>query len=213
MLGVWIRLSETKMKSYRLNADLIKRIEEYCLKKDPAYTETDFIQDASYHFLSCDRDPQTSWKLIPLKYPAKCLIHPEETIEANHWAFFAKGIGVICLDGFTEKYGDKATIKQLLKNRHLDRINKLLEVEIDQKAGKLEDLNEIELTQKIHDLLCELSKINNDYYKRAIGTPEENKVAEQLIELTTKMFEAVEDWRQYILGKRAKKKVSSQIEV
>jgi hypothetical protein len=208
-----VTLSERKSKTYRIPEDLCKRIEEEVERRkqtNPNFSENDWQIEAAEHYLQCDKELQGSWRLIPLKFSGKCILHPNETIEAGHWAFYAKGIGVICPDGFIEKFGAKTEIKMLLKKRHLERTISFLEQKLNELAGKVEKHEEHETVEKIYTMVSEFHKISMEYYRRGLGTPDENKIVSQIISLSQKIYDALEDWRAYILGKSKKKKQTTE---
>lgn len=188
----------SERETIRVPPDLKKQVAPE-MKRRGIATKQDFYVEAIKHFLQCKTfDTTGAMRLIVLKYPANCLYHKDERIEAGQWAYYGSGVGAICLDAFIERLGDKAIVRKYLKNRELERTHKFLKAECNRLADRLETfeigdkalvaLRQVELE---HDLAMR-------YFKEGLGTPEEKEFLEDLMRSNKKTKEIIRDVEDYL---------------
>jgi hypothetical protein len=141
----------------------------------------EYVRAALKHFPQCKED-ETSQAMKPIitKYPGHCIKCKHE-IEVNSWALFGQGVGLICMDCFVLKLGDKTILVKYLKNRELDRVAKALKEECDRLAGKVETL---QVLNRLDDLTTQqrtITELVREFLTNKIGSPEEKKALEEFL--------------------------------
>lgn len=139
-----------------------------------------YIREAIKHFQVCkEKEASQAMKPIVTKYPGKCL-KCGHNIEPNSWALYGKGVGLVCMDCYVEKLGDKSLIAKYIKNRELDRVAKALKEECDKLAGRVEELRVLNKLEDLKNQQEQAIKTIMDFLTHRIGSTEENKILEEL---------------------------------
>ncbi len=126
-------------KILRLPEDLIQALEND-VKQKGLPSENEYMIQALRHFITCTKtDESASMKLIVLRYDATCL-KCRKHVEVGQWALYGKGVGIICMDCYVERVGDKATVAKFLKMREYAQSIKALRLEGDRLADRVEVL-------------------------------------------------------------------------
>jgi hypothetical protein len=128
-----------KQKSLRIPDDLDK-INEDDRKQKNISSENDYYLQALEHFHKCKKlEESASMKPIILRYSGTCL-KCKQPVDAGQWALYGRGVGVVCMDCYIERIGDKPLIAKFLKMRELDQTVKALRHEALKLADKVEVL-------------------------------------------------------------------------
>lgn len=195
-----------KNKLLRLPDDLAKIIEDHGL--EPEYgSESNYMLKAIRHFSQCNEQPkqetrmvedaQAPMRMIVTQYPGHCLKCGHD-IASGSWALYGKGVGLICLDCFVLKIGDKALIAKYLKTRELRQIIAALQVEADRLAEKVENYNVIEKQEAILEQQEKLTKLAMDFLTHKIGTPQEKEALEEILRQNEKGKQLINDIETFI---------------
>lgn len=178
-----------KQKAFRVPDKLATQLEKDAIEK--TISENDWGIQAFEHYLSCKKLEQVgAMRLIVLKFKDQC-INPKckRPIDAGEWALWGRGTGVICIDCYVTRIGDKPLVAKYLKMREYKQIIKALSVEADRLAGTVEGY---QLGDKLNQLVESSSGMHKaamEYLREAIGTDKEKEALEELIRSTTKNFE------------------------
>lgn len=185
-----------KQKIFRLPEKLADHIEKDA--KEQKLSENDWGIQAFEHFLSCSKlDTSGPMKMIVLSYKDKCMKCGRDVDKAE-WALWAKGKGVVCMDCYISRIGDKALVAKFLKNRELTRTKKALETECDRLATKLETLRLGDKVEELHTLSAEVHKKIEQYFQAKVGTPEEKDALEEILQTSRRQFQVQRDIETFI---------------
>jgi len=164
----------------RLNPKLKKACEQDAKQKDvPSFNE--YVVKALEHYLTCSRlELSAQMRLIVLKYDGKCLRCKAE-VKAGNWALYGRGVGVVCMDCYIERIGDKALVAKYLKLREWKQISKALKGECERYAQDLEDFRLFDKLKGMDETVENLNKAVMEYLAEKIGTAEEAKALEDVL--------------------------------
>lgn len=200
-----------KKKGFNIPDKLYADVEQDCKLRNYENL-TDYFLAALDHFLKCRKvDTTGAMKLIVLKYDAQCLKHKGETIKAGEWAYWGRGIGVICLDAFIERLGDKALLSKYLKVRELKRIKAVLEKECDRLATRIEETTLDERVQKTYNLALEIHKKIMSYFHEGIGTDTETEKLDELLIMARTLMEIMEILKAWLKKTQKRKRKETAI--
>jgi len=164
----------------RLNPKLRKACEQDAQQKEVS-SFNEYVERALEHFLTCSKlELSAQMRLIVLKYDGKCLRCGAE-VKAGNWALYGRGVGVVCMDCYIERIGDKALVAKYLKIREWKQISKALQSECERLAQELEDFRLFERLKGIDETIVQLNKAVMLYLSEKIGTPEEQEALEEII--------------------------------
>ena len=173
-------------KTYRLSDSLIQQIETDW-KERGLSSENEYIIKALQHFLTCKKTEESqALKLIPLKYPGKCT-KCDKQLDQGEWAMWGRGVGVICTECHFKKYGDKITVKRLIRLKEIKWNISVAQKELDRILDKILDaeqkVNIYELGvlhEEAEAAKNKLVQLAHDYLKRGLGTDQEKQVLESV---------------------------------
>jgi len=200
----------TKQKILRLPDALADAFETEA-RNQKGKSENDLFIEALEHFLSCKKeDVSAAMKLIVLKYPGKCLKHGGE-VPAGTWAWYGRGVGIICLDCFVQRIGDKAVVAKYLKKREYEQVIKALKAEADNLADKVEKGQLIEKVERLYNSYQQLYEMVTKYLKEGIGTTEEKQRLEDMSRLGEEVKGLVKEISEFLyMKKQARKRKSTE---
>jgi len=173
-------------KIYRLPENLVKDILDDFSQRG-FDSENTYAIEAFEHFLKCRKvELSQSMKLIVTKYKGHCLKCKDE-IPVASWALYGRGIGLICLDCYVERIGDKTLVAKYLKNRELKKVSKALQVECDRLANVIDEHKQKiniykvgEKHQELEEYQNTTMQLLNDFLKNKIGTDKEAEAFEEI---------------------------------
>lgn len=192
---------------FRMTKELKDAIEKDA-KQGSFPSMNEWLTEAAKHFLECKKAYQTSsMRLIVLKYSGYCL-NPKckRKVDVGEWAYYGRGVGIICLDCFIERLGDKTVIAKYMKMRELKHSIKVFQAELDNLADKLDIYATADKLDQLHKEAVELKKFCMRYLKEAIGRPEEQKALEDVIRATNDMVAILRAMEEFF-EKRLKRKI------
>jgi hypothetical protein len=200
----------TKKIDIRFSEKLADRIEADAKRK--GISKSQWFREASAHFLTCPKAEKVqSMKLIPFKYRGSCL-KCGRTVEVGEWGLWGKGVGVICMDCYVGRIGDKALVAKYLKMREYKQIIKALKNQADELADKVEDLvagdKFVIVYEEIHKGVTKAL----EYLTEKLGTPKENEAFEDFLRWLEKAKKVILDIESalerqgYWIKKKKKKK-------
>jgi hypothetical protein len=200
----------TARKEIRISDPLIPKI-ELDIKQRGIASENDWYIAAIEHFLSCKKlEHAEGMKLLVLRYPAVCL-KCNKPIEAGQWGLYGRGVGVICIDCYIEKLGDKAVIAKHMKMRELTQINKALTAENERLADRLEILTYADKLTQLHEMTKEQRDLIFQYIKEPFPTDTEKQRFEEIMQHAEKQDALVRDLEQQLQKHMRYKKKPFQI--
>jgi len=181
----------------RIDTELKDAIEKDSVQKNVASTNQ-YIIDALQHFLDCKKgEPSQAMHLLITKYTGVCIKCRHE-VEKGSWALYGKGVGIICLDCYISKLGDKALLAKFLKNRELDRIRKVLQDQTDRLAQKVEAYQGIEKLDLLVQQQDKVTKLVQEYLTAKLGSAEEKQCLEEIIRQTQVTSSLIRDMEEFI---------------
>jgi hypothetical protein len=189
---------DKKVKSYRFPKEVCDLMNKDIEEKH-VNSETEYVVQAIINFAGKkegEKDVQ-GMKLIVTQYDGTC-IKGHEHIEKGSWALYGKGIGLVCLDCYVQKLGDKTLIAKYLKNRDLDRITRTLQEEADRLAGKVESYQSVEKLDLLITQQNKTMEIVKQYLTEKMGTPEEKQVLEEIIRQKTSTEKLIWDLETFV---------------
>jgi len=128
----------TERVTVRLNRKLRKACEQDGKQRELS-SFNEYVVRALEHYLTCSKlELSAQMRLIVLKYDGKCLRCGNE-VKAGNWALYGRGVGVVCMDCYIERIGDKALVAKYLKIREFKQVEKALKSECERLAQDLED--------------------------------------------------------------------------
>jgi len=164
----------------RLNPKLRKACEQDAKQKEVS-SFNEYVERALEHYLTCSKlELSAQMRLIVLKYDGKCLRCGKE-VKAGNWALYGRGVGVVCMDCYIERIGDKALVAKYLKLREWKQISKALKSECERLAQDLEDFRLFERLKGMDEIVEKLNKAVMEYLSEKIGTAEEARALEEII--------------------------------
>jgi hypothetical protein len=186
------------------------------LANDQHLSESETVMLALKHVSECTaKDSSQAMRLIVTKYDCKCLKCKRE-LKQGDWVLWGKGVGVVCLDCYIEKIGDKTVVAKYLKNRELDRVRKTLQEEADRLAQKVEAYQGIEKIESLSTQQEILNKLAMDYLNTKLGKPDEKEALENVIRANKESQKAIketEDFIQkFIYNKKWRRQITQQTE-
>lgn len=196
-------------KIYRFPEKLVDKIQKD-FKEQGFNSENDYVIHALEHFLACKKtETFQALKLIPLKYAGKCLKCQKEQ-PVGSWAMWGRGVGIICMDCYVQKFGDKSTAKLVMRLKEIKWKIQAVQKELDEKAEQLRKFNFYEVINKMHEGYREIYKLTMEYLKAGFSKPEEEKEALDEIErLCKKQWAIIEEAERFMrvpFKKKRKKK-------
>lgn len=192
---------------FRMTKELKDAIEKDA-KQGSFPSMNEWLTEAAKHFLECKKAYQaSSMRLIVLKYSGYCL-NPKckRKVEVGEWAYYGRGVGIICLDCFIERLGDKAVIAKYMKMRELRHMIKVFQAELGRLADKLDIYATADKLDELHKQATELKNLCFRYLKECVGRPEEQKALEEVIRATQKELEMLHNMEEFF-AKRLKRKI------
>lgn len=188
----------------RLNSKLKKVCEQDAKQKDvPSFNE--YVVRALEHFLTCSKlELSAQMRLIVLKYDGKCL-KCGNVVKAGNWALYGRGVGVVCMDCYIERIGDKALVAKYLKVREWKQILKALQSECERYAQDLEDFKLFERLKGMDETVEKLNKAVMLYLSEKIGTSKEQEALEDVVR-QLKELRALTDTIRELYKKLSKRK-------
>jgi DNA-directed RNA polymerase subunit RPC12/RpoP len=163
----------------RLNANLRKACEQDAKQKDVS-SFNEYVVMALEHYLTCSKlELSAQMRLIVLKYDGKCLRCGKE-VKAGNWALYGRGVGIVCMDCYVERIGDKPLVAKYLKLREWKQILKALKGECERYAQELEDFRLFERLKGMDETVEKLNKAIMEYLRQKIGTAEEAQALEEI---------------------------------
>lgn len=164
----------------RINPKLKRAIEQDCKQRGMSSLNEYFVR-ALEHFLTCSKlELSAQMRLIVLKYDGKCLRCGNE-VKAGNWALYGRGVGVVCMDCYIERIGDKALVAKYLKIREWKQVSKALKAECERLAQDLEDYRLIARMKELETKNKEVNKSIMQYLTEKIGTPDEQQGWEEIV--------------------------------
>ena len=179
--------------TFRCSDKLREKIEKDTLEQG-LESVNDWLNEASEHYLTCKKaEIAQNLKLIPLKYAGRCL-KCGKVLDAGTWAMWGRGVGVICTDCFIQKFGDKATVKLVMREKEIRWKIKALNKELDGKAEQYRTFNFYEIINTVHQQSTEIHKLIVQYLKTNFDKPEQEKqTLDNLEKLSKKQWALVQD--------------------
>jgi hypothetical protein len=157
-----------------------------------------YVIQAVKHFLVCkENEAMNAMKPIFTKYAGKCLLTGHE-VPANTWVMYGKGVGIVCMDHFIERFGDKALVAKYLKNRELERIHDALTKECSRVAGDVERFRVLDKMVDLQNQQEETVRLIKDFLTHNVGTDEERKALEDVLRNITDGKKIMYDMDQFI---------------
>lgn len=200
----------TTQKNWRLSTRILSLMAED-IKLKGAKSETEYVEKALEHYLKCkSEDVGQDFRLLLLRWDAKCLKHDGEIIKAGNWAFYGRGVGAICLDAMLERLGDRGLVAKFLKSRELKLTIQALQKEADRLADKVEAG---QLAERLTELVSKVStqdKLLAEYLKSNLPTTEEKAKLEDIMRQAQTIEELVE-WIKQFLQRAKKRPLAEQI--
>lgn len=184
------------------------------LKQRGFKDKTTYVLEALKHFQKCkEKEASQSMKPIVTKYPGKCLKCGDD-IEPNSWALYGKGVGLVCMDCFVMKLGDKTLIVKYLKNRELERVANALKEECEKLAGRVEELQVLSKLEDLKNQQEEAIRKVLDFLTHKLGTAEENKALEEFarqLEDGRRIIRDMDDFvRNFVRNRKWRKQIYAQ---
>jgi hypothetical protein len=174
-------MSDDKKKkacNFEIELDLDEALEkDYKQKK---IEKGAWLNEAVRHFLTCEKPGVGGMLPKILNWPGTC-VKCGQKVEAGQWALWGKGIGIICMDCYVARIGDKGVIVKYLKNRELDRVRNALKEECDRLAGKVETLQVLNKLEDLKNQQEQIISVVNDFLTHKIGSSEEAKALEEFL--------------------------------
>lgn len=196
-------------KILRLPEDLIQALEND-VKQKGLPSENEYMIQALRHFITCTKtDESASMKLIVLRYDATCL-KCRKHVAVGQWALYGKGVGIICMDCYVERVGDKATVAKFLKMREYTQSIKALKLEGDRLADRVEVLVFADKLTEFFKKSQELRDLAMQYMKQPFATDKERQAFEDLVRSEQEQDALLKDLSQFF-EKRIKPKKWLQI--
>lgn len=197
-------------KILRLPEDLVQALEND-VKQKGLPSENEYMIQALRHFITCTKtDESASMKLIVLRYDATCL-KCHKHVAVGQWALYGKGVGIICIDCYVERIGDKATVAKFLKNREYDQSIRAMKREAERLADKVEVLVFAGKLDEYLKKFDELRVLGLQYMKEPFAKEEEQqKATENLIRAEDELKPLLADLKNF-WEKRIKPKKWLQI--
>lgn len=196
-------------KTFRCPDKIDKDIKEDA-KRRGITSENEYMIDALKHYLTCTKlDTMGAMKLIPLKFPDNC-IKCGSNLDRGEWAYWGRGVGVICLDCMAQRFGDKASVKKYLKTLELQHIRKSLEKECEQLAEEYRTYNLYERMEEMFQSDNEIRELMRKFLTQDFGdTTKEKEVLAKLekkFKESDKIIIKVREFLQVPIKKKKKKK-------
>lgn len=187
----------TVRKQYVLDDDLAKRIEEDA-KQQNFESETAYVVTAIEHFLKCKKaEVSQAMHLIVTQYDGSCLKCGHK-VERGSFVWYGKGVGLVCLDCWIEKLGDKAVVAKYLKMRELKITIVALTKEADRLAEKVEAFKAVDKLEALYEKIDRIIELERKFLTEKIGTPEEKQVWDELVRMKLEGKEALRDVREFL---------------
>ena len=158
----------------------LKKAMERDMQHQGILTLSEYVVKACEHYLTCKKAvPTAQMRLIVLKYDGKCL-RCNKTVKAGNWALWARDVGVICMDCYVERIGDKALVAKYLKVREWKQVSKALQSECERLAQDLEDFRLFERLKGMDEKIDKMDKALMQYLREKLGTAEEQQAMEEV---------------------------------
>jgi hypothetical protein len=191
----------TVQKALRMPDDLAARMKLDSEQKN--LSENDWVLQAIDHFLECKRlDTTGQMRMIVLRYPGTCLKCGKE-VKSGEWALYGRGIGIICMDDYIQRIGDKALLAKYLKVREYDRIIKALKLEAERLAENVEFGQIAEKIDVLYKMNSEIHKALMEYFN-ALGTEAEREKLDYLLKRSEELYDLIRAIQEFILAHRIK---------
>lgn len=190
-------MSDSDRKTLRLSPKLSEDLAND--SKQRGFTsENEYITQAIEHFIKCQKvELSQSMKLIVTKYKGHCLKCTSE-IETGSWALHGRGVGLICMNCYVERIGDKALVAKFLKTREFNQIIKALQTEADRLAGQVEVYKSGEKLALLTEQQGKLNRLVLDYLSSKIGSPQEKEALEEILRENSITKNLIQDIEQFI---------------
>ena len=191
-------MRSTPEKKARISDTLAASIEKDT-KEQGLASENEWMINAFEHFLTCKKTEQIAgMKLMVLKYDGHC-IKGDHEVKAGDWAYYGRGVGVICLDcAISQGLGDKTLVTKYLKLREYQRLVKALKNEADRLADKVEGLTVADRFENIEKMNADLHKLVMGYLKGEFANDKERNILEEIEKLSAKLSEALNEFEQFM---------------
>jgi ribosomal protein S17E len=181
----------TEKTTLRLPDNLKKALFEDRTQK--GLSENEYMTRALEHFLKCEKPEESqTMKMIVTRYAGHCIKCSNE-IPSGSWALYGKGVGLICLDCYIQRIGDKSLVAKYLKNRELTQITRALQNEADKLAEKVEVYQAGDKLAQLTEQQEKLNKLVEEYLTTKIGTEQEKEALEEIIRESEKTKQLIRD--------------------
>lgn len=170
-------------KQFRIPDELGIRVEKDA--KEKGISENDWGTMCIEHFLTCKKLEQVGGlKLIMSKFPNNCLkADCRKEINIGDYVLWGKGVGVICMDCYVKRYGDKALIAKDLKMRELRQTIKAYNKELDRLSKKVNKYQFYEKVQVLQDHAAEVQTLATKYMKQEFVDGAEKEKLDEFLAL------------------------------
>jgi hypothetical protein len=183
----------------RISEDLIKQVQTDIEKR--GVTQTQWFLDAAEHYLACSKTEKTeSMRLIVFKYAGTCL-KCGRRVEGGEWGLYGRGVGVVCMDCYVEKIGDKSLVAKYLKTREYERLVKVLKQQADGYADKVEIYAVGEKHGEVTQEIKKTDELVKRYLTSAVATDQEKQVLENLVQREKDIDRYLYDLEEYLKNK------------
>jgi len=198
-------MSENKDSEFRIriSSTFRQRLEDD-QKKRGFRSIQEYGEQALNYFVAHEDRPEKTYtdageamRLIVTMYDGKCF-KCGRFIEKGSWALYGREIGLMCMDDYIQKIGDKTIMAKFLKNRELDQINRALKTENERLAQQVTSYQGID---KISGLITQEEKLNKlvlSYFSEGIGQPQEKEVFEEILRENEQSKRLIKDVEEYI---------------
>lgn len=206
-----VKSEMTKKISIRFDDDLFKKIEAEIQTSGKSQTEV--IHLLVEQGLKYDKDAKDVQRMkeIITKYDGRC-IKCGENIPAQSSALWGKGIGLLCMDCYIKRIGDKAVVRKVMKLKELNWQIQAFKKILDELAEKYRLFNLYELIDRLSKGDEELNKKNWEFLREKIGTEDERKTIETIVhkvQQQRKIMDEIYQFMQIPFKKKKKRKKKS----
>lgn len=205
-----------KQKNFRLGDRLADQIEKD--REDKNLSLNDYGIKALQHFISCSKGSgdQQGLRLILAKYPDTCAkAQCNNKIEVGDHCLWGRGMGVICMDCYVTRIGDKALVAKYLKMREYKQTIKALHKEADRLAEKVEDHQFYIVLDDMHKAAKESTAAVMKYLTSGLASKKEKEVLDKVIlsnDMTLEVLEHIKRLIEKLKLRKTKKKKKKVIQ-
>lgn len=185
-------------RTLRIDDDLLKRLGEDA-KQQGIQSDNEYIVKAVEHFLKCKKaELSQAMHLIVTKYDGVCLKCGQK-IDTGSWALYGKDVGLVCLDDWIQKLGDKAVVAKYLKMRELKITIVALTKEADRLAEKVEAFKGVEKQEALFQRTDKMVELVTKYLSEPhLATSDEKELLSEIAKQKLLTEQALLDIQEYI---------------